>query len=186
MNNWYRIMIKNAEEIKDRILYIMRSPSCAGKSTLAQELGKGGVVFSTDDFFMKDGKYVFNPKLLGTAHKWNFNRAKQAMDRSISPVVIDNTNTTLREMHGYVRAAKDHGYEIKFTEPNWNPELRTQEGKWNFDFIRDLQARRGSESGKKVPEEAVKRMIDRYEYRNPDETDEELADRILHGGGYKE
>ena len=182
--NWY---LNNMSKIANqRIMYICRSPSGAGKSTLAKELGAGGVVYSTDDFFEKNGRYEFNPKLLGTAHRWNFDRAKQAMDKSISPVVIDNTNTTLKEMFAYVKAAKDHGYEIKFAEPNWHPELKNQEGKWNFDFISKMQDERNKKNSTKIiPKDVVRRMIDRYEYRNPEETDEELAERVLRKGGYE-
>ena len=182
MNNWYRIMIKNAEEIKGRILYIMRSPSGGGKSFLAKELGKGGVVFSTDDFWYRDGKYQFDINKLGTAHKWNYERAKKAAQQGISPIVIDNTNTVRKDFLQYIELGLEYGYDVKFAEPNWHPELKTPEGKWNYDFIMKLQEeRRKKEPSKVIPPEAVKRMIDRYEYQKPGETDEQFMERMMYG-----
>jgi len=175
--NWYKT---SAFTDKGRVLILMRSPSCAGKSTLAQELGKGGVVFSTDDFFMKDGEYKFNPNLIGIFHKWNFNRTKQAMDKSISPIVVDNTNTTLKEILPYLDAARNHGYEVKYAYPDWHPDLKTPEGKWNYDFIIQQQRNKNRiDINKKVPEEVVKRQIGRFEYQLTNETDEQFSDRIL-------
>ena len=175
MNNWY----KESKNIS-RIIYICRSPSGAGKSTMAKELGKGGVVFSTDDFFEKDGKYNFDPKLLGTAHKWNYERAKKAAQQGISPIVIDNTNTTLKECLNYLKLGMDFDYKVKYAYPDWHPDLRTKDGKWNYDFIMKLQEdRKKREPSKVIPPEAVKRMIDRFDYQLPGETDDDFSLRIL-------
>lgn len=138
-------------------LIIMRGVSGSGKSTLAQELGKDGVIFSTDDYFMIDGEYKFNPKELGSAHRWNLRRTEKAMQYSKPLIVIDNTNTQAWEMSKYVEIAQQYGYNIEIAEPNWHPDLRNEEGKWNFDFLKGR-----NKHG--VPEEALKRMIDRYEY----------------------
>jgi adenylate kinase family enzyme len=44
----------------------MRGLPGSGKSTKAKELaGEQGLVFSTDDFFMVNGKYIFDPKMIG-------------------------------------------------------------------------------------------------------------------------
>ena len=45
--NWY----KKAQQ-KEKVLYVMRGISGSGKSSLAKELGKNGVVLSTDDFLL--------------------------------------------------------------------------------------------------------------------------------------
>ena len=174
--NWYKMADT------DRILYILRSPSGSGKSFLAKELGKGGVVFSSDDFWYRDGKYQFDITKLGAAHKWNYERSKKAMEQGISPIVIDNTNTTKKECKVYLELGLEHGYNVKYAEPNWHPELKTPEGKWNYDFIMKLQEeRRKKEPSKVIPPEAVKRMIDRYEYKKPGETDDEFSERIMYG-----
>jgi adenylate kinase family enzyme len=47
----------------------MRGLPGSGKSTKARKIaGEVGVIYSTDDFFMIDGKYIYNPKLIGDYH----------------------------------------------------------------------------------------------------------------------
>lgn len=60
-------------------------------------------------------------------------------------------------MQKYVAIAQQYGYNIEIAEPNWHPDLRNEDGKWNIDFLKGR-----NEHG--VPNEAVQRMIDRYEY----------------------
>ena len=44
----------------------MRGLPGSGKSTLARKIAdKTGLVYSTDDFFMINGEYVFEPKMIG-------------------------------------------------------------------------------------------------------------------------
>ena len=149
--NWYKI----AQQKK---LILTRGTPGSGKSTLAKQLGQGGVVFSTDDFFMKDGKYQFDSKLLSRAHQWNQDRVEKAMQQGISPIVIDNTHTQKWELKRGVQLAQQYGYEIEIKEPDWHPNLKTPEGKWNIDFLR-------GKNKHDVPEESLRRMIDRYDYK---------------------
>lgn len=155
-------------------IIICRGVAGSGKSSLAKELGKGGVVFSSDDFFMQGGKYNFNANQLGIAHLWNQNRVKDAMEKNEPLIVVDNTNTRLVECSPYVKLAKKYGYDVEFAEPNWSPELKTPEEKWNYDFIK-------GKSVHNVPDEVIKKMIDRFEYQNPGETKEEFIERVLKG-----
>lgn len=37
-------------------------------------------------------------------------------------------------MRNYVENGVKNGYEVSFMEPNWHPELKTQDNKWNVDF----------------------------------------------------
>jgi hypothetical protein len=83
----------------------MQGPPGSGKSTVVKqlmsrmdELKISNAVFSTDDFFMKDGIYQFDFKLLGINHTKNLEAA------STSPahvVIIDNTNLTPGEYARY-------------------------------------------------------------------------------------
>uniref|UniRef100_A0A8B9PQB2 Uncharacterized protein n=1 Tax=Apteryx owenii TaxID=8824 RepID=A0A8B9PQB2_APTOW len=59
------------------------------------------VVLSTDDFFNRNGVYVFQHDFLEEAHKWNQARADKVMKNGKSPV-IDNTNIHAWEMKPYV------------------------------------------------------------------------------------
>ncbi|XP_055924107.1 NEDD4-binding protein 2-like isoform X2 [Argiope bruennichi] len=118
---WKSDEFKNVmEKIKkgSRILIILRGLPGSGKSTLAKKLKSSGVVFSTDDYFYKHGKYAFDPSVLDEAHYWNQNRAREALLNGITPVVIDNTNTEVWEMLPYVKMGKKFNYEIVILEPN--------------------------------------------------------------------
>ena len=136
------------------VLYIMRGCPGSGKSTLATELkGRNGRVFSTDDFFVQsDGEYVFDPKKVAAYHKRNQERAREAISEGVSPVVIDNTNTTYWEMRPYVETGLRHGYRIEFVEPS-TP--------WRYDTSE--LSRRNSHG---VNEETIKRMLRRFQ-KNP-------------------
>lgn len=139
-----------------KTLVIMRGVSGSGKSTMAKRIAteKGGVVLSTDDFFEKDGRYEFDPKMLPLNHRRNQTRAEDAMRSGVSPIIIDNTNTEAWEMRPYVKAAIDNGYEVQIVEPGSEgfPEV-------DFDEIMRRQATRGSKS---LPAETVKRMMSRF------------------------
>jgi len=164
--NWY----KKSNNINEKKLYILRAISGTGKSTLAQKLSQGGVVLSSDDYFMKDGKYIFDASKLGEANQWNQERAKQALSQGISPVVIDNTNRKVKEVFPYYKMGKDFGYKIELVEPNWHPNLKTPEGKWNIDFIMGLQKNKDRANiGKVLPREVVERMANDYEYNLTEE-----------------
>jgi len=157
------IMNKIAAE---KTLVMLRGISGTGKSALARKMEKkyGVKALSTDDFFMEDGEYNFNPKKLGEAHSWNFDRAKKAIAEG-KPVIIDNTNAQAWEMKPYVEEALKHGYNVEFVEPNWSAELKDDQGKWNVDFIEKLQYNPDRASiGKSLPREILERMRDRYEH----------------------
>jgi len=151
--NWYKLA-------QNKKLWIVRSPSGAGKSTLAEQIaGVNGVIFTTDDYFMHNGKYIFDAKRLGQAHQWNQERTEQAMKQGIPTIVVANTSTRSYEMKSYVQMAQKYGYDVKIKEPDWHPDLKTKEGKWNIDFLRGRNKH-------DVPPEVLQRMIDRYDY-NP-------------------
>jgi len=151
-SNWY--LSKKAES---RVMYIMRGLPGSGKSTKAEQLGQGGVVLSTDDFFMVNGEYVWDEQALGYAHSWNVRRAKEAAEKRVSPIVIDNTNIKAEYARPYAEIAKDNGYKIEVAEPD-TP--------WKFD-VEEL-ARRNSHG---VPQDRIQNMVDKWE---PDLTPDDI------------
>jgi len=155
---WYK-SAQNSE--KGRKLIICRGCPGSGKSTLAKQLaGETGQIFSTDEFFMKDGKYNFNSQLLGRAHNWNQARAEKAMQDGVTPIIIDNTNVKGRDARSYVENGLKYGYDIKFQEPD-TP--------WKFDA--EELAKRNQHG---VPLESIERMIKNWE---PDLTVDKIIDR---------
>jgi len=140
--NWYKV----AQEKK---MIIMRGVSGSGKSTLAKELGEGGVILSTDDFWEQDGEYEFIPDKMQEAHDWTRQRAQDAVEKGISPVVIDNTNVRAWEAKEYVDMAKKNGYEI---------EIREAETPWRFDA--EELAKRNTHG---VTQDIIERMLENWE-----------------------
>jgi predicted kinase len=141
-----------SEEKQEKLLVIVRGISGSGKSTLCKtylEKNKEGQVFSTDEFFIKNGKYIFNGKLIGKAHEWNQKRSIEAMEKSCPLILIDNTNTCKWEAKPYVEAGLKYGYNIVITEPT-TPWCKDAE---------ELAKR--NEHG--VPLEAIKMMLNRWE-----------------------
>uniref|UniRef100_A0A8C3QZV8 NEDD4-binding protein 2-like 1 n=1 Tax=Cyanoderma ruficeps TaxID=181631 RepID=A0A8C3QZV8_9PASS len=108
------------------------------------------VVLSTDDFFVENGVYVFEPDFLEDAHKWNQKRARKAMKNGKSPVIIDNTNIHAWEMKPYVMMAHENRYEVTFQEPD-TP--------WKFN-VQELTRRNIHH----VPREKIQRMKEQYEH----------------------
>lgn len=138
----------------DKQLILIRGLPGSGKSTTAKTLaGNLGQVFSTDDFFClnDEREYRFDGNKLHQAHKWNQRRSLDAMKAGIPIVVIDNTNTTIRELRSYlqhIELARQLGYSVSIVEP---------ETSWRFD-IKDLVEL----NSHGVPEAAIQRMLNRY------------------------
>jgi len=134
-------------------LILMRGVSGSGKSTLARKLAEdheGSVIFSTDDFFMAEGVYNFDPKRIGINHARNQERTRQAMQAKTPCIIIDNTNTQAWEMKPYAQAAVEFGYQIEIREPDPVP-------------FEEIMRRQNLRKDKNLPEETVRRMLERYE-----------------------
>lgn len=66
----------------EKKLILMRGLPGSGKSTLAKKLaGANGVVYSTDDFFMVKGEYVYDSSKIGEYHNRNLERTIEAMKK---------------------------------------------------------------------------------------------------------
>lgn len=99
--------------------YILQGPSGSGKSTLAKELTKDALnphICSADNFFMRNGKYEFNAKLLGQAHAWCRGNFHAALCLKADVIVVDNTNTQRREYQPYLDIAMDAGYDVELVK----------------------------------------------------------------------
>ena len=104
-------------------IFILRGLPGVGKSTLASYLatnlapkkgeGKGAIILSSDDFFIaSNGKYIFDDNKIVEAHKWNFKRFKEAIERELSPIIIDNSNYKKYHYYQYVDYAQRKNYSV--------------------------------------------------------------------------
>jgi predicted kinase len=127
--------------------YIIRGLPGSGKSTLAQQLLKSGVVnhhFEADQYFIRDGQYVFNFDKLPDAHDWCQDSVYRALETG-DGVVVSNTFTTSRELKPYFEMARY--FAIK-------PVVIVCQSNWG-----SIHA---------VPEQTLERMRNRFEYNIDD------------------
>lgn len=95
-------------------LVILRGLSGAGKTTYAHKHFPEAVICSSDDLFiMPDGMYSFNEALLGLAHNACKKKCRKSMIRKEETIIIDNTNSTTKEMKPYLKMAKEFNYKVK-------------------------------------------------------------------------
>ena len=73
-----------------------------------------------------DGNYRYQKELIGRAHLWNRTRAQNAASQGVSPIIIDNTNTMMREMKPYIGIARHFGYIVELEEMKtpWSTNFR--------------------------------------------------------------
>jgi predicted kinase len=120
MNVRGKCTIKEGE--MEKILIVMRGISGSGKSTLARKLASenNGVICSTDDFFMVDGVYKFNARLLGVNHKKNQDKCEDLMKNESPCIIIDNTNIKKKDYKHYLDLAQKYGYTVVIKKLEWN------------------------------------------------------------------
>ncbi|XP_060511174.2 NEDD4-binding protein 2 isoform X1 [Panthera onca] len=147
-----QVVRKKTSSYVGLVLVLLRGLPGSGKSFLArtlQEDNPSGVILSTDDYFYINGQYQFDVKYLEEAHEWNQNRAKEAFEKKVSPIIIDNTNLQAWEMKPYVSLSQKHKYKVLFREPDtW----------WKFK-PKEL-ARRNIHG---VSKEKLTRMLEHYQ-----------------------
>ena len=136
-------------------LILVRGVSGAGKSTIADMLSVYlHSCFSTDDMFMVDGEYKFDPSKLGEYHDATVKKVKDVMvDRQFeigsgedlltpTTIVVHNTFTQEWEMKPYFELAEEF---------NWRVHTIIVEN------------RHGSKSIHDVPDDVVKAQKERFE-----------------------
>jgi NEDD4-binding protein 2 len=146
----FNVYCLKRESAEDKVMYLCRGISGSGKSTMAHKLkGDNGVVFSTDDFFMKNDKYEFDIQKLTANHELNQKRTEEAMRQGISPIVVDNTNISKYEAKPYVLMAQKYGYRV---------EVKQVDTPWAFNA--EELAKRNTHG---VPKETIDGMLARWD-----------------------
>lgn len=129
---------------EQKTVYIMRGLPGSGKSTYTKKNFPDATVCSADSFFMNEGEYRFDPSKLAWAHQQcqeYFSAAVEVFNDF--EVVVDNTNTTSKEMKFYIEKALENHYNVVILEFYVTPEV---------------SAARNTHG---VPLEAIKRMAQR-------------------------
>jgi NEDD4-binding protein 2 len=147
----------------EKIIYINRGLPGSGKSTKALTLAPKENIFSTDEYWMKDGRYVFNARLLGEAHSWNTERVRLSALKGITPIVVDNTNVRRRDFEPYVKIANTYGYTVveAFPDSPWWNEIRPRIANKTFtDADVKVFCEKNTHS---VPFESIKNMMTKWE-----------------------
>merc|ERR1712129_68247 len=97
---------------------------------------------------------------------------KLAMEVGIQPLFIDGCHTQLWEMAGYVRLAKQLGYDIVFTDP---AEICTD---WeNVDLLQERNNAEGRPASKKHSVETLQACL--YHFNTLAETGDEAENLVL-------
>lgn len=110
---------------------LMSGISGAGKSTyIRKRFGENPIVCSADHYFMQDGVYRFNPKLLPEAHGYclrqyiSFCHSEWLSQvDSGHDIIVDNTNTTVEELAPYVSIAAAYKHPIELVTIHCPPEI---------------------------------------------------------------
>ena len=123
-------------------LYIIRGIPGSGKSTLAKKLVGNDNYFEADMYFVQDGKYEFDITKIKDAHDWCYNKIEEKMKNSIREIAVSNTFTRNWEFQKYQSLARKYNYTI-------------------FEII----CHNEFENEHNVPENIVKNMKDRFEFK---------------------
>lgn len=138
-----------------KIAILMRGWPGGGKSYKANELSKkyDAKICSADDFFMVNGKYVFNPSKLGQAHGICLSKFQKEVKEGKN-VIVDNTNLTYSDTSKYLTELEDKGYKVCIYEVTYN------------DIEKAIKHRKDSEIGKNIPEDKMRMMYDKFYSNN--------------------
>lgn len=112
-------------KLPHRAVILLRGCPGAGKThfvdLLEKDLGSPYAPFevvSADHYFVEEetGDYVFNKHLLGQAHAACYENFEYFTslhgDKRPLYVVVDNTNTTMKEMEKYIDRANETGWDV--------------------------------------------------------------------------
>jgi adenylate kinase family enzyme len=128
-------------------LILLRGLPGSGKSTFADLIGARGAGyahFEADMYFMKDGKYKFEPSQIKMAHNWCMIQTEKAMANDTAIIIVSNTFTQEWEMDFYYEKAKYYDYDV-------------------FSVI--LENRHGGVNTHGVPEDKLEIMKNRFEIK---------------------
>lgn len=111
-----------------KTLICMRGLPGSGKSTKAKTLATlySGVIYSTDDLFMVNGKYQFDAGKLSENHTKTRDLVTKALESgSHETVILDNTNITQRELAAYAKLCMENVlFRVEYSDASWRNDPR--------------------------------------------------------------
>ena len=126
----------------NKILYLIRGISGAGKSSFAKSLGCTHL--EADMYHLdKNGNYDWKPEKVKEAHEWCKEECERAMGWELK-IAVSNTFTQEWEMKPYFDLAEKNGYKV-------------------FSII--VENRHGGENVHNVPQETLEKMKNRFEIK---------------------
>src|SRR5262252_5253315 len=108
------------DDCNPQVVYIMRGVPGSGKSFDARLLAAEEQIFSADHVFgTTNAEYIARWKQedLGAAHNFCQKNVRMAMQRRLTPIVVDNTNVVCRDIMPYIELALRYGYRAEIKEP---------------------------------------------------------------------
>ncbi len=114
-------MLNSTDGISHKLVIINRAVSGSGKTSMTRYVieglraqGLSIAVCSTDDFFMRDGRYVFKLEKLNEYHAQNLANFTAELKRGTDVVICDNMNLLPWQSQPYTDAARKYNYRILF------------------------------------------------------------------------
>lgn len=105
---------------------IMRGLPGSGKTSWIRDNALDDAKWlSADSYFIRDGRYQFDPLKIADAHNDCLRRFMVALQddtESETPIVVDNTNLRLTEIAPYYRLAEAFGYAPTIVWVHAHPE----------------------------------------------------------------
>ena len=131
--------------------FICQGAPGSGKSFLAAQFAAkfNAVICSADNFHIKNGKYNWKPENGWKGHQYCQDLAKKNIGAGVD-VVIDNTNTTTKEMSFYIDVARTYNAKIYIVRPTTEWALNVNEL-----YIRNTHG---------VPLSTIESMVDRIKF----------------------
>jgi predicted kinase len=103
----------------------------SGKSTETNKYPDAYIVSADHYFVGPDGSYQFDMSKLGAAHNQCKARFMVALRDKKPLIIVDNTNTTVKEFKSYVEEARTYGYEVEIIRIECDPEVAFKRGTHN-------------------------------------------------------
>lgn len=121
--------------METRYLYVLVGKPGSGKSTFA-EVNLSDIVAGhwEADMFFEDpetGKYNWEPKNLGKAHKWCRDQVRKTLETE-GNCVVANTNLTVKDLKPYFEMVKD----LNFKQNKINYEIIVVEFRFKYEASR--------------------------------------------------